>query len=344
MINSLRIDKNKKRRVLLIAEEYKAKEIERKLRNGSQQTASLTFYNLDGSYGIFEGSGKLSKKVIHSRNPAEGMATVIQEADANEVFIARPVSYTTIVDTMLQLGRDGVKFMVSPEIYHKECGTSTIKRTDQWILPAVNLNPDVSHFYTIVKRWLDIAISTITLLFSLPLFTLVALLIKITSKGSVFYTQRRCGLNGYPFKIYKFRTMVRDAEKLLTKLVDFDKLTEPVFKLKNDPRVTPVGRILRATSIDELPQLINVLKGDLSLVGPRPEEVGLVKRYNTYYRERLRVKPGITGFQQVICRGTPSLTERMKYDLDYITNRSLWLDLKILFRTVWVVVAQKRAP
>ena len=137
--------------------------------------------------------------------------------------------------------------------------------------------------------------------------------------------------------------MVPDAEKLLTKIIDFNILKEPVFKLKDDPRVTWIGKLLRKTSLDELPQLFNVINGDLSLVGPRPEEIALVERYNSYFRKRLKVKPGITGLQQITCRGSISLKERMKYDLKYIREHSLLLDIKILLKTIGVVFLQKRA-
>ncbi len=138
--------------------------------------------------------------------------------------------------------------------------------------------------------------------------------------------------------MYKFRTMVVNAEELLDKLISVDDLTEPVFKLKNDPRVTRIGSILRRTSIDELPQLFNVLKGEMSLVGPRPEEVRMVKRYNSWHRKRLAVKPGITGPMQINGRGDLSLEERVRLELDYIRNYSLWKDLKILLKTVPVVI------
>jgi lipopolysaccharide/colanic/teichoic acid biosynthesis glycosyltransferase len=190
---------------------------------------------------------------------------------------------------------------------------------------------------------MDIIVSTLALIAFLPLFLIIPILIKLTSRGPVFYKQMRAGHNGQPFKIYKFRSMVADAEKILQNMMDFDTLKEPVFKFHNDPRVTFIGNILRKTSIDELPQLFNVLKGDLSLVGPRPEEIALVKRYEPFFRERLKLKPGITGIQQITCRGSTSLTERMKYDLLYIKNRSLWLDIKILFKTFAVVALQKRA-
>jgi exopolysaccharide biosynthesis polyprenyl glycosylphosphotransferase len=243
---------------------------------------------------------------------------------------------------MMNFRRNGIKFLFSPKAYVR-C-TGRIGRSNGWIMPAVDLNTgNLSPFYRIAKRCMDIAVSTLALLVSLPLFVIIPILIKLTSRGPVFYTQMRCGHNGQPFKIYKFRSMVADAEKILPEIMDFNRLKEPVFKLKDDPRVTLIGKILRKTSIDELPQLFNVLKGDLSLVGPRPEETGLVERYDPFFRERLKVKPGVTGLQQVICRGSNSLTERMKYDLAYIKAQSLLLDMKILLKTFGVVLLQKRA-
>ncbi len=132
--------------------------------------------------------------------------------------------------------------------------------------------------------------------------------------------------------------MVQDAEQRLCQLVNFDSLEEPVFKIKNDPRVTPVGGFLRRTGLDEIPQLINVLKGEMSIVGPRPEQAELVERYNVWQRRRLKGVPGITGYQQVINRGIPCLSQRIDYDLYYLKHQSLSLDLQILFKTVGVVI------
>jgi lipopolysaccharide/colanic/teichoic acid biosynthesis glycosyltransferase len=155
----------------------------------------------------------------------------------------------------------------------------------------------------------------------------------------VFFTQERAGLNGRPFRMFKFRTMVADAEEQLKSLVRFDELTEPVYKLKDDPRVTRVGRFLRRFGLDELPQLINVLRGEMSLVGPRPEVVALAERYNAEQRRRLLVKPGITGWQQVHNRGMPDMAARLAYDVYYLRNRSVSLDLWILVMTVFVIAS-----
>ncbi len=147
----------------------------------------------------------------------------------------------------------------------------------------------------------------------------------------------RVGLHGKPFKIYKFRTMVPDADAQLKDLVDEENLKEPGFKISNDPRATPVGRLLRRASLDEIPQLLNVFKGEMSLVGPRPEMKELVERYNPEQRRRLKAKPGITGYQQTRARGRP-LSECIEYDLFYLKHQSLLLDLYILTRTVAVVI------
>jgi len=180
-----------------------------------------------------------------------------------------------------------------------------------------------------VKRLEDIIISSFLLLITFPLFLLIALLIKITSRGPVFYRQERVGLDGKPFVMLKFRTMKMDAEKE----------TGPVWATPDDPRRTKVGKILRKLSLDELPQLINVVKGEMSLVGPRPERPYFVEKFKEMipeYMARHRIKAGITGWAQVNgLRGNTPLEERIKYDLYYLENWSLWFDLKILFLTLF---------
>ena len=333
---------NKDHRVLLIVEEG-SEDFPHEFRESfKDKLHSLAFYNLNGRYGVFTESGNLIEKPLGSHNPVEGIVTVIGETKSNEVFITAPLSYHTLVDTMLNFKKNGIKFMFSPKAYVR-C-TGRIGKSNGWITPAVDLSTgNLSLFYRIAKRCIDTIVSTLALIAFLPLFMIIPILIKLTSCGPVFYKQMRSGHNGQPFKIYKFRSMVANAEKILPTIMDFNRLKEPVFKLQDDPRVTFIGKILRKTSLDELPQLFNVLKGDLSLVGPRPEEIALVKRYAPFFRERLKVKPGITGLQQITCRGSTSLTERMKYDLLYIKNHSLWLDIKILLKTIGVVVLQKRA-
>jgi lipopolysaccharide/colanic/teichoic acid biosynthesis glycosyltransferase len=173
------------------------------------------------------------------------------------------------------------------------------------------------------------------------MFVIVALVIKLTSPGPVFFRQQRSGLNGRPFTIFKFRTMATDAEQRQHELAAMNEMTGPVFKMTKDPRVTPVGRILRKFSLDEFPQLFNVVRGDMSLVGPRPLPVDEVKRFNDLaHRRRLSVKPGLTCLWQISGRNNVTdFKDWVRLDLEYIDNWSLWLDLKILWRTVPIVLA-----
>jgi exopolysaccharide biosynthesis polyprenyl glycosylphosphotransferase len=193
----------------------------------------------------------------------------------------------------------------------------------------------------VVKQLMDSVGSFLALAFGWPIFALIALLIKLTSPGPVFFRQQRSGINGRPFTIYKFRTMVTNAEQLKHELAAMNEMSGPVFKVTNDPRVTPVGKVLRKFSFDELPQLFNVLRGEMSLVGPRPLPVDEVKRfYDLAHRRRLSVKPGITCLWQISGRNNVSdFKEWVRLDLEYIDNWSLWLDFNILWRTLPAVLA-----
>jgi exopolysaccharide biosynthesis polyprenyl glycosylphosphotransferase len=206
-------------------------------------------------------------------------------------------------------------------------------------LPVVEYNTwDVSRSTLLLKRILDIVISAAMLVVTAPLFVAIAAANRVEG-GSAFYVQTRAGLGGREFRMFKFRTMRPDAEDLLASLVRIDKLREPAFKLERDPRVTRFGRFLRRTSLDELPQLVNVLRGEMSLVGPRPEQVELVRRYRPEHRFRLAVKPGLTGPMQVFGRGALSFEERLAVERDYIENLSISRDLRILALTIPSVLA-----
>jgi lipopolysaccharide/colanic/teichoic acid biosynthesis glycosyltransferase len=168
-------------------------------------------------------------------------------------------------------------------------------------------------------------------------------LIKLDSPGPVFFVQERAGRRGKPFKMFKFRTMVENAEELLPEIEGLDGSDDLVFKVEQDPRITRVGRILRRWSIDELPQLLNVLRGDMSMVGPRPEESRIVARYSDWHRERLNAKPGITGPMQVNGRGDLPFEVRAQLEIEYIRNHTLWRDAIILARTIPAVLLGKGA-
>jgi exopolysaccharide biosynthesis polyprenyl glycosylphosphotransferase len=199
--------------------------------------------------------------------------------------------------------------------------------------------PEAS-WQSVSKQVVDVFGSFVLLvLCAIPLL-LVALLIKLTSPGPVLFRQQRSGLNGRPFTILKFRTMVSDAEQRKHELASMNEMSGPVFKMTNDPRITPIGRFLRKFSIDELPQLFNVLRGEMSLVGPRPLPVAEVKQFNDLaHRRRLSVKPGLTCLWQISGRNeVTDFKDWVRLDLEYIDNWSIWLDLKILWRTVPVVL------
>jgi lipopolysaccharide/colanic/teichoic acid biosynthesis glycosyltransferase/glycosyltransferase involved in cell wall biosynthesis len=198
--------------------------------------------------------------------------------------------------------------------------------------------PSISGPQRVVKRLLDVTIATGGLFLAALPMAAVALIVKLDSPGSAIFTQVRIGQNGRPFRIFKFRTMVNGAERMLPQLLDLNALPQPAFKLHNDPRVTRAGRLLRRYSLDELPQLVNVLRGEMSMVGPRPEEAALVERYTDTQRRRLAVRPGMTGPMQVSGRGDLPFEQRLTLELDYIEHYSLRRDLVILVRTVPTVV------
>jgi exopolysaccharide biosynthesis polyprenyl glycosylphosphotransferase len=184
-----------------------------------------------------------------------------------------------------------------------------------------------------MKRGMDVVVSAALLTLLSPLLLAIAVLIALDSGRPVLFRQRRAGLEGRPFTIVKFRTMVADAEQRLPELIDLERLEQPAFKIVNDPRVTRSGRFLRRTSLDELPQLLNVLRGQMSLVGPRPEEEGVVALYDERQRARLAIKPGLTGPMQVYGRSELTFEERLAMERDYLDNLSLLTDLAILMRT-----------
>ena len=198
--------------------------------------------------------------------------------------------------------------------------------------------------YNILKRVIDIVGSLAGIILLSPVFLIVSILIKLEDpKGKVFFTQERNGIYPTTFKMYKFRSMVHNAEELLESLMDQNEQTGPVFKITDDPRITKVGKFIRKTSIDELPQLFNVLKGDMSIVGPRPPIPHEVAQYTPYQMQRLAVKPGITCIWQVSGRNNIGFDEWVEMDLEYIKNRSLWLDIKLIFKTVFVLFGDENA-
>ncbi len=200
-----------------------------------------------------------------------------------------------------------------------------------------------STLYKVSKRALDVIASFLGLVILSPILLIVAILIKLESKGPAIFAQSRIGLNGKEFKMYKFRSMVQNAEELKEKLAKQNEMSGPMFKMKNDPRVTKVGKFIRKTSIDELPQLLNILKGDMTLVGPRPSLPREVEKFESWMLKRLEVKPGLTCYWQVSGRNNIDFYEWMKLDLKYVNDMGFWLDIKLIFKTVTVLFGDKNA-
>ena len=206
------------------------------------------------------------------------------------------------------------------------------------------LRSNVSIGYVILKRLMDIVCSLAGIIILSPLFLLIAILIKIEDpKGKVFFGQERNGQYPRKFKMLKFRSMVHNAEELLDELQHLNEQTGPAFKIKDDPRITKVGKFIRKTSIDELPQLFNILKGDMSIVGPRPPIPREVEQYDEYQMQRLAVKPGLTCYWQVGGRNSVDFDNWVSLDLKYIQERNLWIDIKLIFKTFFVLFGDDNA-
>jgi lipopolysaccharide/colanic/teichoic acid biosynthesis glycosyltransferase len=207
---------------------------------------------------------------------------------------------------------------------------------------AVDVNVGIT--YLLTKRIIDILGSSIGIILLSFLFVIIAILIKMEDpKGTIFFSQKRVGRNGKEFKMFKFRSMVFNAEEKLQELLKHNEISGAMFKMKDDPRITKVGKFIRKTSIDELPQLFNVLKGEMSLVGPRPPLPREVALYSNYDKQRLMVTPGCTGLWQVSGRNSLGFEKMVDLDIDYIRNRTILFDIKIILKTVLVLFGSKDA-
>ena len=265
-----------------------------------------------------------------SRSDLEYLFT---EARAQRVVLAMPeLDETTLARVVSACRVTEVKLSVLPPM-RAMLGTA-VRLSHIAELPVIEYGTwEASPSTIAIKRALDILISAAGLVVLSPVMVLIAIAVRLDSRGPALFTQLRAGRHGRPFRIQKFRTMCHDAEERISEVISIDELTEPMYKVRSDPRVTRVGRFLRRTSLDELPQLWNVLRGDMSLVGPRPEEIWLVERYGETERFRLEMRPGITGPMQIHGRGELDFQERMAVEREYVENYSLRKDIKILLRT-----------
>lgn len=200
-----------------------------------------------------------------------------------------------------------------------------------------------SKIYFFIKRFVDILGALVGIILLSPLLFIVSVLIKIESKGPIIFSQDRIGKDGEVFRIYKLRSMVENAEELKKKLIDENEMSGPMFKIKNDPRITKLGKFIRKTSIDELPQLFNVLKGDMSLVGPRPSLPSEVLEFEPWMKKRLMVKPGLTCYWQVMGRNNIDFHDWMLLDIKYVETMSMKVDIKLIIKTFFVLFGDKNA-
>ncbi|MCD4655539.1 sugar transferase, partial [bacterium] len=261
----------------------------------------------------------------------------------DEVFISESaISHFKLLEIVSISEQMRVNIKMVPTVYDLLIDFADMNDLDGLPLVAIREQP-MYELSLLVKRLFDILFASITLLVLSPVCLVIAILIKADSKGSIFFSQIRAGVSGKPFRMYKFRSMHSDAEMRLEELVDLDNLSEPVFKLEKDPRISRFGYWLRRSSLDEIPQFWNVIKGNMSVVGPRPEETQLVDKYNIWQQRRLKAKPGITGMQQIMCRGTTSLSDRIKFDIYYLRKHSLLLDVWIILKTIPVVISGQGA-
>jgi exopolysaccharide biosynthesis polyprenyl glycosylphosphotransferase len=288
---------------------------------------------LVGRVGLANGNGHGGDRV-----DIGDLDELIREQHVERIVVAlHDLNEDTLSQALTRCRGLGVKLSVAPPM-RAMFGTA-VDLNHLAELPLIEFKTwDTSRSTMLLKRSLDVVGSGLALVFLSPLLLLIAMAVRLDSRGPALFRQRRAGRGGEPFEMLKFRTMVDDAQARLPDLIAVDALAEPAFKLRKDPRVTRVGRLLRRTSLDELPQLVNVLRGQMSLVGPRPEELWLVERYEEADRFRLDMRPGITGPMQVSGRGELAFHERTSVEREYVENYSLRKDIKILIQTVAAVI------
>jgi len=276
-----------------------------------------------------------------SETPVSRLVEMLHEYSVNGVILSARHTYFEQVEAAIRACElEGVEAWLVADFFKTQISRTSFDDFYGWPVLVFRSAPE-SSWPRVMKQLMDFAGSLLFLALFWWLFALIALLIKFTSPGPVLFRQRRSGINGQPFTIYKFRTMVTNAEQLQHELAAMNEMSGPVFKVSNDPRVTPIGKFLRKFSLDELPQFFNVLRGEMSLVGPRPLPVDEVKRFNDLaHRRRLSVKPGLTCLWQISGRNNVSdFKEWVRLDLEYIDHWSLWLDITILWRTLPAVFA-----
>ncbi len=321
-----------RKNALIIGFNEKAKDVYDQLKQHPALGLDVTgFVNINNSNSIAEYSG------IKSIGTIDNLQEVIDIQNAKEIIIAlEKDDRDALVEIIAKCENKNVGLKIVPDLYEILSGQA--RTTQIYGIPLIDIMPQLMpEWEKRLKRLLDIIVSLVILIITLPISLVTSAVIRIESNGGIFFLQDRCGINGKIFRIIKFRSMKKDAEKL----------TGPVWSQKDDPRITKVGKFIRKVRIDEIPQMINVLKGEMSIVGPRPERpyfVEMLSKEIPYYKRRLKVRPGITGWAQVKHKYDETVEDvkiKLRYDLFYIENMSLRMDFKILFRTVFIVLLGK---
>jgi exopolysaccharide biosynthesis polyprenyl glycosylphosphotransferase len=283
------------------------------------------------------GDGQDGPQTLVEDLSKENLEYLVAGVEVERVILAAPeLDEATLARVVSACRKAGVKLSVLPPM-RAMLGTA-VQLSHIAEMPVIEYGTWNTTSSTLaLKRAMDIVVSAVGLVLTIPLMLIIGAAIRLDSRGPALFKQLRAGRHGVPFRFLKFRTMCQDAEERISEVVAVEEMTEPMYKLRRDPRVTRVGRFLRRTSLDELPQLFNVLRGDMSLVGPRPEELWLVERYSEPERFRLEMRPGITGPMQVHGRGQLTFQERLAVEREYVENYSLKKDLRILLRTAGAI-------
>jgi len=322
------------RNVLLIGKNSRSEKI-------VKEVGAVSEYGLKVIGYIDINNGHVSEclKELESLAQFDDFEKILKENVIDLVLITLPIKscYTAMEKVISICESVGIEVEIPVELFNLKISKSSLSTFNNNQFINYYTSPKMN-WRMMLKRLIDIVISLFLLILCLPLFFILSIIIKATSPGPVFFKQRRVGFNGRIFTMLKFRTMAKDAESMKMDLMDLNVLEGPVFKIINDPRATKVGRFLRKASIDEIPQLINVLKGEMSLVGPRPPIPDEVDQYELDDRRRLSMKPGITCLWQVCGRNEIPFEEWMKLDRQYIDQWSLLLDFKILLKTIPAVL------
>jgi exopolysaccharide biosynthesis polyprenyl glycosylphosphotransferase len=275
--------------------------------------------------------------------PVSSVEKVLEDHVVDEVVFAVSMQELARLEPLMShCANVGVKTRVQLEFLPASYSHIYLETFRDVPLLSLSTSPE-SELRLLLKRVGDVVLSAVSLVLLFPLLLAIAAAIRITSPGNVLFRQTRCGLGGRKFTLYKFRSMVNNAEQLRAELHQLNESDGPTFKISDDPRITPVGRILRRFSLDELPQLCNILRGDMSFVGPRPAIPDEVEKYESWQRRRLRMRPGLTCIWVLEGRSNVNFQRWVQLDLAYIDNWSLWLDCKIFLRTIPIVISGKGA-